>query len=242
MIAGLLNVWESSVRATHRFLSERERERIKRYVPQTLREVPCLLVAEENGAAVAFAGIDGQKLEMLFVSAEKRGQGIGKRLLEHAVAVCGVNELTVNEQNPQAIGFYAHMGFRTYKRSETDEQGAPYPILHMKREDIKAIQYTVPADSVKERYPQQTYDVLEQNDQITFKYFDRIQNDNSAFFDKYRNNWLHILTDDAGENYNRATVYPEIADEMHEKLDEIQQAFRENRRGVLETVQTGTEA
>ena len=70
---------------------------------------------------------------MLFVSAEKRGQGIGKRLLEHAVAACGVNELTVNEQNPQAIGFYAHMGFRTYKRSETDEQGAPYPILHMKR-------------------------------------------------------------------------------------------------------------
>ncbi len=133
LIVGLLNVWESSVRATHRFLTKRERERIKRYVPQALREVPCLLVAEENGAAVAFAGIDGQKLEMLFVSAEKRGQGIGKRLLEHAVAVCGVNELTVNEQNPQAIGFYAHMGFRTYKRSETDEQGAPYPILHMKR-------------------------------------------------------------------------------------------------------------
>lgn len=127
-------------------------------------------------------------------------------------------------------------------KNDTVIHTADHPILHMKREDIKAIQYTVPADSVKERYPQQTYDVLEQNDQITFKYFDRIQNDNSAFFDKYRNNWLHILTDDAGENYNRATVYPEIADEMHEKLDEIQQAFRENRRGVLETVQTGTEA
>ena len=87
MIVGLLNVWESSVRATHRFLTKRERERIKRYVPQALREVPCLLVAEENGAAVAFAGIDGQKLEMLFVSAEKRGQGICNRLMEHAVAV-----------------------------------------------------------------------------------------------------------------------------------------------------------
>ena len=107
------------------------------------------------------------------------------------------------------------------------------PILHMKREDIKAIQYTVSADSVKEQYPDYDYAILQDNAFITFKYFDRIQNDNSAFFDKYRNNWLHILTDDSGENYNRTTVYPEIADEMHEKLDEIQRDFRENRRGVL---------
>ena len=68
---------------------------------------------------------------------------------------------------------------------------------------------------------------------ITFKYFDNIQNDNSAFFDKYRKNWLHILTDDHGENYYRTTVYPEIADEFHEKLDEIQQNFKENRRGII---------
>lgn len=108
-----------------------------------------------------------------------------------------------------------------------------YPILHMKREDIKAIQYTVPTAEVRAMYPDYDYDVLTENEYVTFKYFDRIQNDNSAFFDKYRNNWLHILTDDAGENYNRTTVYPEIADEYHEKLDEIQRDFAENRRGIL---------
>lgn len=110
-----------------------------------------------------------------------------------------------------------------------------HPILHMKREDIKAIQYTVPTSEVRAQYPDYDYDVLMDNQYITFKYFDRIQNDNSAFFDKYRKNWLHILTDDAGENYNRTTVYPEIADEFHQKLDEIQQNFKENRRGILET-------
>ena len=31
------------------------------------------------------------------------------------------DELTVNEQNPDAVGFYEHMGFRTYARSERDE-------------------------------------------------------------------------------------------------------------------------
>ena len=108
-----------------------------------------------------------------------------------------------------------------------------HPILHMKREDIKAIQYTVSTESVKEQYPDYDFDVLNDNENITFKYFDNIQNDNSAFFDKYRKNWLHILTDDRGENYNRTIVYPEIADEYHQKLDEIQQNFKENRRGII---------
>ena len=133
ILAELLNIWESSVRATHSFLTEREIEDIKRYVPQALLEARHLLVAEDGGVPAAFAGINGHKLEMLFVAAEKRGRGIGKKLLQYAVDVYGVTELTVNEQNAQAVGFYGHMGFRAYKRSETDEQGDRYPILYMKR-------------------------------------------------------------------------------------------------------------
>ena len=44
-----------------------------------------------------------------------------------------VERLTVNEQNPQARGFYEHMGFHVYKRTELDEQGNPYPLLYMRR-------------------------------------------------------------------------------------------------------------
>ncbi len=110
-----------------------------------------------------------------------------------------------------------------------------HPILHMKRRKIKAIQYTVPASEVLARaeYADYDYDVLKNNEFITFKYFKNIQNDNSAFFDKFRKNWLHILTDDIGENYNRTPVYPEISQEMNEKLDEIQKDFKENPRGIL---------
>ena len=32
----------------------------------------------------------------------------------------------------QVAGFYRHMGFETYKRTEYDEQGNPYPLLYMK--------------------------------------------------------------------------------------------------------------
>ncbi len=110
-----------------------------------------------------------------------------------------------------------------------------HPILHMKRQKLKSIQYTVPTADIlaREEYSGYTYPVLTENQNITFKYFQRIQNDNSAFFDKYRKNWLHILTDDAGENYNRSSVYPTVAEEMNEKTDEIMKNFKSNRRGVL---------
>ncbi len=110
------------------------------------------------------------------------------------------------------------------------------PILHMKREDIKAIQYTVPTSYIlgKEEYKDYKYPVLLENKYLTFKYFDKIQNDNSAFWDKNRKNWLHIMTDDYQENYNRTPVYPTISDEMHAKLDSIQKGFADNRRGIIE--------
>ena len=78
-------------------------------------------------------GLDGHKLEMLFISPEKRGRGLGRKLLEYGMEKFGVNELVVNEQNPQARGFYEHMGFAVRERSELDEQGNPYPILFMER-------------------------------------------------------------------------------------------------------------
>ena len=111
-----------------------------------------------------------------------------------------------------------------------------HPILHMKREKLKAIQYTMPTSEVKALYPDYTYDVLG-NEYITFKYFEKIQNDNSAFWDKNRKNWLHILTDDYAENYNRTSVYPEIADQYNAKMHEIMDSFKENRRGIIEDKQ-----
>ena len=68
---------------------------------------------------------------MLFISPEERRKGLGKRLLQYGVENYGVKRLAVNEQNPQAKGFYEHMGFRVYKRTELDEQGNPYPLLYM---------------------------------------------------------------------------------------------------------------
>ena len=134
-IEPLADVWESSVRATHGFLSESEIKRIKQYVPQALKDVPHLLAAEnEEGVPVGFMGIAGQHLEMLFVSVGERGKGVGKTLLQYGIDAYAVSDLAVNEQNPLAKGFYEHMGFQVYRRTELDEQGDPYPLLYMRRE------------------------------------------------------------------------------------------------------------
>ena len=128
----LLQIWERSVRATHLFLSDAEVNRIKEYVPRAFEGVEHLIVAEAE-KPVAFMGTQNGRLEMLFVAPEERGRGIGRQLLQYGVENYGVLEVTVNEQNPQAVGFYERMGFETYKRTDTDEEGAPYPLLYMKR-------------------------------------------------------------------------------------------------------------
>lgn len=136
LIQQLVRVWESSVRATHLFLSDGEIMQIKKFVPQALLGVAHLIVAErEDKTPAAFMGVEGQNLEMLFVASGERGKGLGKKLLQYGIDNYSVSELAVNEQNPLARGFYEHMGFTVYRQSEQDEQGNPYPILYMRRED-----------------------------------------------------------------------------------------------------------
>ena len=140
LVNTLLEVWENSVKATHLFLSDNEIEKIKEYVPQALKEVAHLIIIEnENNIPIAFMGIEGTKLEMLFIKNSERRKGLGRQLLNYGIKNYNINELAVNEQNPNAKEFYEHLGFKVYKRTELDEQGNPYPILYMRLEVWKII-------------------------------------------------------------------------------------------------------
>lgn len=133
LIEQLFEVWDKSVRETHLFLSDSEIKNIAQYIPQALNSIAHLIIAVNNQKKpVAFMGIEKRKLEMLFISPQYRGQGLGKQLLHYGMENYSINELGVNEQNPQAKSFYEHMGFQVYKRTDTDEQGNPYPILYMR--------------------------------------------------------------------------------------------------------------
>ncbi|MCR9262975.1 MAG: acetyltransferase [Flavobacteriaceae bacterium] len=128
----VVQLWESSVRATHHFLKEEDIEYFKPLILNTYLdavELRCMRNDENN--ILGFLGVAEQNLEMLFIDPEHRGKGVGKSLLDHAMENLNVTKVDVNEQNEQAVGFYEHFGFEVIGRSELDSSGKPYPILHM---------------------------------------------------------------------------------------------------------------
>lgn len=136
LIAKLTSLWEDSVRATHHFLTEQDIQNLKPMVYEGLNTINTLIILSENEIPVAFMGIDSDKIEMLFVSPSYFGKGYGKQLIKLGISQFDIRYVDVNEQNPLATGFYQHLGFEVFGRTETDGQGNPFPIFKMKRDSI----------------------------------------------------------------------------------------------------------
>lgn len=132
LVYSLTTLWEASVSATHHFLTGDDILKLTPFVKIGLSGVETLVVTYDVQKPTAFMGIEGGKIEMLFVSPSHFGKGIGRQLAEFGISEHGVQYVDVNEQNPQAIGFYEHIGFEVFERNEFDEQGNPFPILKMK--------------------------------------------------------------------------------------------------------------
>lgn len=131
----LIRVWERSVRATHDFLPDAYITTLKGLLlMQYLDTVTLLCTRDADHRITGFAGVSRNRLDMLFIDPDHRGQGLGKLLLTHASDHYQITELDVNEQNPQALGFYLKMGFKVVSRSEVDGLGQPYPMLRMRRD------------------------------------------------------------------------------------------------------------
>lgn len=127
----LAEVWEASVRATHRFLESGDIEFYRGRLNGYLSVVRLTAARDPAGRITAFLGTCDGNIEMLFVHPEYMGRGMGRRLVDYAVGELGCNRVDVNEQNGQAVGFYERMGFMRTGRSESDAEGRPYPILHL---------------------------------------------------------------------------------------------------------------
>lgn len=127
----LLVIWESAVKATHDFLAHEDFMYYQSRMTDYFGQVDLYVCKDENGETAGFMGVSGSMLEMLFVDAAFRGCGVGRKLLRYAIDKLDVRKLDVNEQNSQAVGFYTHMGFQITGRSPLDNEGKPYPLLHL---------------------------------------------------------------------------------------------------------------
>ncbi len=128
----ILTVWEKSVLATHDFLTESDFNDIKEQVYSINfndLQVYCLT---EKELILGFIVVANRKIEMLFIDPKYIKQGHGKILMNFAINELGANKLDVNEQNIKALIFYQKLGFKTFERTDKDDQGRNYPLLRMK--------------------------------------------------------------------------------------------------------------
>jgi putative acetyltransferase len=133
----LVDVWLRSVRATHAFLTEQDIEALLPIVRDVaLAELELWVLCERDGRVVGFLGLSEKKVEALFIGPEYHRRGFGRMLLDHA-RLLKESPLTVdvNEQNPGAVRFYLACGFEVVGRSEVDEAGRPFPLLHLREPD-----------------------------------------------------------------------------------------------------------
>ncbi|ROH91298.1 GNAT family N-acetyltransferase [Chryseobacterium cucumeris] len=127
----IMEIWESAVKATHDFLAEEDFNYFKEAIPRDyLPHLEVYLITEDNESK-GFASVADGNLEMLFIHNDTRGKGYGKKLYQFMKEKTGLTKVDVNEQNPQAIGFYEKMGFKKAGRSEKDGSGKDYPLIHM---------------------------------------------------------------------------------------------------------------
>jgi putative acetyltransferase len=130
----LFDIWLRSVQATHAFLSEEEIQNlvpaVRDYLASTATQF--WVLTGESETVVGFMGLSGSKMESLFLLPDVFRRGYGRALVQHAEGLHGEISVDVNEQNEQARAFYEACGFVVEGRSELDEAGRPFPLLHLR--------------------------------------------------------------------------------------------------------------
>lgn len=130
--AEITRLWKKSVLATHDFLSAEYLVRLEELMPSLyLPAVKELWLYRKDGVFAGFCGCSDSFVEMLFVHPGFLRQGIGRTLLKHLERMHGPLRVDVNEANKNALKFYLASGFSITGFSPLDDQGQPYPLLHL---------------------------------------------------------------------------------------------------------------
>lgn len=128
----VMDIWRKAIDDTHAFLMPDDRAAIERELAAFFPQVELILAIDPSRRPVGFMYLHEGHMEALFVDPDHHGKGVGRKLVQNALALHPALTTDVNEQNVQAIGFYERIGFKRMGRSERDGQGRPYPLLHLR--------------------------------------------------------------------------------------------------------------
>lgn len=133
-LRSLTVIWKRAVVATHDFLSPADIVAMEPQVRNTyLPAVVVRVAVDDSDAPLGFIGMRDNHVEMLYVDPTAQRDGIGTALIADAADRHGELTVDVNEQNPLAHDWYLNRGFVQTGRSETDAEGRPFPLVHLRR-------------------------------------------------------------------------------------------------------------
>lgn len=124
-------IWHAASLGAHGFLGrarlDEQRHLIETvYLPAADTWVAEIGVAEASDQPLGFISLLDDFVGGLFVDPAVQGQGVGRALLDHALALKRRLALDVYTANAGAMAFYRAQGFREVSRQPVDGQGLPF--------------------------------------------------------------------------------------------------------------------
>ena len=114
--SGLMQVWEQANKIAHPFLKESVVDFVRQAIAEQFLPISETWIAESDGEVIGFmALLDNHKstseVGAMFVAPKYQRQGIGKQLMDKAIALKNTVILEVFEKNTLGRAFYDSYGF-----------------------------------------------------------------------------------------------------------------------------------
>lgn len=130
--ARLLEIWRAASQTGHPFFTTEQLDQQQQLVADVYIPNAENWVALVDNEIVGFIGLLDHHIGGLFVDPNKHKSGVGRSLVQHALALKGILELEVYALNKNADGFYRHIGFEEISRRPTDDNGLPFELIKLR--------------------------------------------------------------------------------------------------------------
>lgn len=128
----LSRIWLDASLLAHPFIGEQRlhEQRVlieDQYLPNAETWIACI-----DDQPCGFISLLDTFVGGIFVSPDRQGLGIGRRLIAHALIRKGELELEVYTDNRQAMAFYIGLGFQELSRRSRDDEGYAFENARMR--------------------------------------------------------------------------------------------------------------